>query len=302
MRYKNKLDRHLELRVEGVHAVPGTIKPKLLFKISARNDFGYPIAVLGTEGGLSLRTPQAELFLGGLYRVSGSTPPHPLELYLTSERQDQLVIDLDWETLHEIERHRNGGDLKFTSTLQFFCGGLSEFGEVQSLFWLQANMVRDRSSEIVVPQQEWIAALNKWDYANVRVLEVHVPSKDAGQTIFKTALAHLAQADQQFFKGYYPETLTACRKAVESINDVMRGHLKSLNGDKRHSLRRDKIEEFYKALKGLLSIGAHDGHPADRPEAALALSVSKDFLSFASKLDSPLPEAPTPLTEASSPA
>lgn len=292
MQYKNRLERHLELNVDGVHAVPNTIKPKLLIRVSAKNDFGYPISVLGMEGGLSLRTPEVELFLGSLYRASGATPPYPLEFYTTTERQDQFVVDLDWETLHEIERYRNGGALKFVAKLQFLCGGLSESGEVQSLFWLQVNVVRNRSGEILVSQQEWIESLNQWKYADLRVLEVNVPREGEGQTIFKSALAHLAQADKQFLKGDYPETLTACRKAADSLKDVMKGYIKSLNGDKRHSLRRDNIESLYNALKGFLSIGPHDGHPANRPEATLALSMSKDFLSFASKLEMPLPQAP----------
>jgi hypothetical protein len=285
LQYKNRLDRQLELNVDGVHAVPNTFSPKLLLRVSARNEFGYPISVFGIEGGLSLRTPSGEIFLGNLYRVSGSTPPYPLEFSQLSERQDQLVIDLDWRMLHEIESRRNGGDLKFVGTLQFLCGGLSETNELKSMFWLQVKVVRNRSSEVVVPQREWIEALNRWGYADVRVLEVSVPAKTEAKIAFTSALAYLSSADQQFFAGNYPDTMTACRKAADCARDTILDYLKSLEGDKDHSLRRDNTEKLYKAICGFLSIGPHKGHPATRPEAALALSMCKDFLSFASKLE-----------------
>lgn len=283
--YKNRLDRQLNLNVDGVHAVPNTITPKLLFRVSARNDFGYPMSVLGIEGGISLRTPTGERFLGQLYRVSGAMPPYPLEFSPTVERQDQLVVDLDWQTLHEIEEQRSGGDLKFSATLQFLCGGLSQANELTSLFWLQVQMIRNRNSEIVVPQREWIEALNAWGYADIRVLEVKMPNNPKGSIPFVAALEHIAEAEQRFFKGDYPEAMTACRKALESLRDVMKAYVKSLNGDKSHSLRRDNTEELYKALLGFLSIGPHPGHPGTRPEAAFAISTCKDFLSFASKIE-----------------
>lgn len=291
MKYKNRLDRHLELNVDGVHAVPNTISPKLLIKVSAKNDFGYPMGVFGVEGGLSLHTPAGQMFLGNLYRVSGSMPPYPLELYTTSERQDQLVLDLDWQTLYEIERHRNGGDLKFSATLQFLCGGLSEASELESMFWLQVQMVRNRSSEILVPQREWIEALNRWGYADIRVLEILMPKHPEARIPFTSALTHLTQANQHFLEGSYPETMTSCRKAAESIQGVMKSYIKSLNGDKDHSLRRENIDELYSAIRGFLSIGPHPGHPGTRSEATLALSMCKDFLSFVSKLEIPAPPA-----------
>lgn len=118
-----------------------------------------------------------------------------------------------------------------------------------------------------------------------------MPKHPEAKIPFTTALTHLTQANQHFLEGSYPETMTSCRKAAESIQDVMKSYINSLKGDKDHSLRRDNIDELYSAIRGFLSIGSHPGHSGTRPEATLALSICKDFLSFVSKLEVPIPAA-----------
>lgn len=285
MRYQNRLERHLVLNVDGVHAAPEGLKPRLLLRVSATPTFGFGIAVLGIEGGVSLQLPSGQIFLGNPYRVATSIPPYPLEFTNGHERQDQLVIDLDWPTIHEIEEHRNGGELRLRSTLQFSCAAIGESSEVQSLFWLQVDLERNRNSEVVIYQREWVEALNRWGFADIRILEVNVPRAGEAMAVFPAAIAHIRSADQKFFNGDYPSTMMACRKAVESIESVFKAYVKSLDGDQGHGIRRANTEKLYWALKGFLAVGVHDGHAATRGEAALAIGMCKDFLAFMAKQD-----------------
>jgi len=289
MQYKNRLERHLILNVDSVHAVPHSMKPRLVLRVSATPTFGFGLSVLGIEGGVSLQTPAGQQFIGKLYREAGSTPPYPLEFSDGHERQDQLVVDLDWQTIYEIERHRNGGDLRLRATLQFACAGLAQSNEVQSLFWLPVDLERNRNSEVVIHQREWVEALNRWGFADIRIIEIVIPLDEVRKQEFCSALNHIGEANQKFLTGDYPSTMVACRKAAESLQVSVKEYAKALNGDKGHSIRRDNTEALFKALRGFFAVGAHDGHPATRAEAALAVSMCKEFLSFMGKQERPVP-------------
>jgi hypothetical protein len=216
-----------------------------------------------------------------------------MEFHPHNKWQDQLVLSLDWETVHEIEKYRDGGGVGFSAGLQFMCAEVAkEKSEVQSIFWLQADLVRDGRSDFQVSQAEWIEVLGRWNYAEILPIEVVLPKDDVNRKIFASSWAHINDAKRRFLGGDYPGTLMEARKAVEGLGEPFRGYIKTLDGDKDQSLRRDNTKKLYDALKGFASIGPHSGHPATRSEALASLSMCQQFLAFLSKQDIPSAIAP----------
>ncbi len=187
--YKSRLTSRFEIKVDSVYGLPNASHPILIF-----------------------RFPRGQHYLGNLYRLCQQSPPHPMEFHPNNEWQDQLALSLDWDTVHEIERHRDGGGVSFSAGLQFACAGVAtNASEVQSLFWLQVDLTRDRSSEIKVSQAEWIEVLKRWNYAEILPLEVVLPKDSVNRQIFASSWAHINDAKRRFLGGDYSGTLTDTR-------------------------------------------------------------------------------------------
>ena len=289
MEYKHRIDQRMVVEMHHCYAIGNSIKPRLGMMVMARNPFDYPLTMMAIEAGLSIQHPkEGQKHIGPLVRICSSEPPYPMNVHTRSESQEQFVADLDWPTLEEIERLRDGADLVLVAKAQVLCAGLSNTNgpsQIGSLFWMQAEITRNRSSQMIIPQREWLEALKNWGYADKRVLEITVPRIEGKEGLEK-ALAQLRAADHKLWQGHYDDVLVACRKCLELLQPATRDYISTLNADEGHVIRKSKFEDFQKAIKGLYDVGAHPGIAATRAEAVLGLAVLKEFMAYLSKQDS----------------
>jgi hypothetical protein len=284
MEYRYRIGRQMAVEFTGCYAVQNSLEPQLGFIAVARNPFDYPIAVLATEGGLSIQHPQRGLkYIGPLQRVSTSEPPHPMSITGSDTTQEHFVVRLNWNLLEEVERLRDGHELVLKAKLQFLCLKLENKSAnpgIDAIFWVLAEVQRGQSSHLTFSHREWLDILRNWGYADRRLIEVAIPRMEALKQGFERALKHLEAADKRVWEGHYDDALVAARKCLDSLAPTIRKRLTALDVQGGNQIRYQKLEKFQKAVKELLDIGAHVGVPATRGEALLALTVLKEMLGY----------------------
>lgn len=289
MEYRHRIEQRMSIELRQCIAIGNSIKPRLGLAVTARNPFDYSITMLQMEGGLSIQHPQEGLkYIGQMSRICSSDPPYPMNIHTRSDNQELFVVDLDWPILEEVEKLREGGDLVLVGKAQFLCARLSDTtapSTIGALFWMQAEMTKDQSSQMKVPQREWLSVLRNWGYADKRILEITVPAI-ADKEGFEQALVQLHVADQKLWQGHYDDVLVACRKSIELLQPLTAAYIATLDATDGHVIRKPKFDGFQKAIKGLYDVGAHPGATATRAEAVLGLAVLKEFMAYLCKQDS----------------
>lgn len=282
--YKGRVDLRLKASINSCYAMGDSLIPRLGL-IATFQPTGLSAAVISVDGYVRIQTASGIRHLGALKRFCGSTPPHPMSFYPTTDTQEQFVVDLDWRTVDDIEKLRDGKEFQLHIELNLLCAELSEQSEVKALTNLRAEVTRNGNSGITITQKEWAEVLNRWGTADLRIIEISMPRNQDYREHFETALGRIHEADQKLINGDFDGALVSCRKAFEKVQPQLKELLASMSDNEDHAIRRSKVEDLRKAIFGLYSVGAHSGIGATRAEAALGISLCKEFLSYLSKAE-----------------
>lgn len=284
MEYYGRLEKDLKLQIDGCQAMNDSLVPRLMFTATCLSP-KFPAVVLSMEGQVRILTPHGWRYLGKLARVCTSTPAYPMQLYPTSDTQENFFVELDWRRIDEIERIRGGKELQLQFEVSFMCMELADNSQIKAIVNLRAEVTRNRNSSVMISQKEWAEVLNRWGVADLRILEVQMPRDSAYKASFEAALGRLSEADQKLLNGDYDGTLVACRKAFELVKTQLEEYMSALSEDDGHAIRKSKLEALQKSIFGLYAVGAHEGTGANRSEAVLGLSLCKEFLSYLSRCE-----------------
>ncbi len=198
-----------------------------------------------------------------------------------------LAIDLDYYKLEQIERLREGGDVKFEFELQ----GVVLYKEQNNLFL--EKLPSHPHITYRIPKSDWTEELLKQlRYKKVWLLEV--PELESPEEL-KEAVSHLTNAWKQFSIGEYKNTLVGCRRALEEVSSAIRSKgFEKIEKDEKGNERRvpdwkrffdkDIGEHFEKIFKGtwrFITPGAHTGKSIDRGDANLALMTTHAIVYYA---------------------
>jgi len=257
------------------------LTPCLLFRIELEKREPYEMRVLSISGSIHLKTSKGFVPFGSL---------NPLLrlgfLYVDIPRSTfDLTFDLDNHKLEIIEEERRGGDLwlNMKAHVLYFDVKPQPFDKIlhgEDITITTAN----GSSDLQVPQSEWVKMLAQLGYRRFRMMEIPIP-KPPGGTVIDSALNHLDEAKKSFDEGDYDDVLSNCRKAVEEIEKAISEGRINLNVvlDQSES-KAEKVEGIEKKVKDFLNLGAHATEAKiDRRDAEMALSFTISLTRYIAK-------------------
>jgi len=270
----------LEGYLVSVASVP-SLTPCLLFKIELAKREPYEMRVLAISGSIHLKTSKGFVPFGSL---------NPLLrlgfLYVDRPRSTfDLTFDLDNHKLEIIEEERRGGDLWLHMRVHVLYFDVKPQPFDKILHGEDITIITaDGSSELQVPQSEWVKMLEQMGYRRFRMMEIPIPKPPEG-TVIDYALKHLDEAKKSFDEGDYDDVLSNCRKAVEEIEKAISEGRINLNVvlDQSES-KAEKVEGIEKKVKDFLNLGAHAIEAKiDRRDAEMALSFTISLMRYIAK-------------------
>lgn len=173
-------------------------------------------------------------------------------LHQSQGKTERFSIELTDRDLERIEELRGGDDLNLTLE-----GSFHVYNSRNDEFDTATTSVEDR-----IPRSDWADVLTEFEYGDIKVLELYFPDSPAREH-FEKAWEHAEDADEQFARGDWGETLTHCRKAIEVIDNLERAE------DVDRMIGEEKWERMGRLkgdLSSYLSLGPHSeegiGHEA----------------------------------------
>ncbi len=292
MLYKFTANTQLGIDLLGCNPRPESVYPRLGLSIKIANSCDFDIAFLNVSGEISLQTSKGSLtHLGVPYFVSAQTPFHATYVPSRADTSAELILDLDWRKLEEIEEERHG-DLFLKGSIHALCGCM-EIGStgadrrIESLMWMSGEVRRGHQSPFRVYQSEWIKILEAFNYGKRRVLELVLPSPiEANEAV----ISHLVAAEKSRWKGDYDAVLVSCRKAVEEMDKVLSEGKLDLKERLQSESKAKIVQELLKKLKEFLHKGAHTGSVITRWDADFALLLTQNLVAYVSHAAISLPE------------
>jgi hypothetical protein len=224
---------------------------------------------------------------GGENLYVGMATPAQVFLMLTpnSSFSSSLYIDLDHYKLGQIEKIREGGDLRARVDI-FFIAELQQQPPVK--------YPQTVSFDLRIPKSDWVETiLPQLKYKEVSLIELPKIEKPE----FGDVAARINEAWKQYAMGEYDKVLTECRKATEALITVVknRGFQKEITDEKGkrivpdwekvvgHKEVGEIVEAFVQKLFGFLAPGSHYGKSINKEDAELAIMNTHALVSYVAK-------------------
>lgn len=186
----------------------------------------------------------------------------------SSSEQVAFEMVLSREQINALETYRQEKDLKLNLGLRALVASGDEL--LPSL----------DCTDIIVPREQWLDALNNAGYRNTLLFEVPLPATSHG-------LATLISKAQEFIEiGHYKDAVMQCRHIVEQV-EWMRGDKQasaSANKTAHSNQRRemssiDRLLSLREQLKNICQLGAHGTEEFTRSQAKAILGMTMALLS-----------------------
>jgi len=224
-----------------------------------------------------------------------------------SEKQIRTILTIPYDVLERIEKSRSKeGKINFEIEYRpmLTCAGL-DVDKVEELLkikkyvlismvpnttqiWLNCPVVdpKTKSTTIRVTTDEWLDFLSEVNYKRCRVIEV--PAIDENEKT-KQILEELDRAWRLMAENY-PESLNACRKALEEIKEYMKSSGYESNGeiDFRKIYGGEKYGEamdgLFRKIWLLTDIGSHTGRSKMTTRADMEFIITSIYMLLKSML------------------
>jgi len=224
-----------------------------------------------------------------------------------SEKQIRTILTIPYDVLERIEKSRSKeGKINFEIEYRpmLTCAGL-DVDKVEELLkikkyvlismvpnttqiWLNCPVVdpKTKSTTIRVTTDEWLDFLSEVNYKRCRVIEV--PAIDENEKT-KQILEELDKAWRLMAENY-PESLNACRKALEEIKEYMKSSGYESNGeiDFRKIYGGEKYGEamdgLFRKIWLLTDIGSHTGRSKMTTRADMEFIITSIYMLLKSML------------------
>jgi len=224
-----------------------------------------------------------------------------------SEKQIRTILTIPYDVLERIEKSRSKeGKINFEIEYRpmLTCAGL-DVDKVEELLkikkyvlismvpnttqiWLNCPVVdpKTKSTTIRVTTDEWLDFLSEVNYKRCRVIEV--PAIDENEKT-KQILEELDRAWRLMAENY-PESLNACRKALEEIKEYMKSSGYESNGeiDFRKIYRGERYGEamdgLFRNMWLLTDIGSHTGRSKMTTRADMEFIITSIYMLLKSML------------------
>lgn len=195
------------------------------------------------------------------------------------ENQVQLVCDLDFYRLEQVERRRAGGRASFWIQLWPLL--------VNADTYLDADV---RAFELRLPREEWLQFYTAVGGGQFDIIEVQYSTKEAEQ--FKRAIARVHEARGKLNSGDYDGAVGICRNAIEALRHEVDGAgsedpLKALLLSRTDEKRAAEYLGMVARLKQLSGFAHHEfGAPIvfSRPEAQFLIRSTEALLALLGRL------------------
>jgi hypothetical protein len=269
-----------------ITAEPYTLVPRL------RLDFDVHYALTAGQPAYNLlidfgKSELKVITKGGENLYVGMATPAQMVSMLTpnSSLSSNLYIDLDHYRLSQIEKVREGGDLRARVDI-FFIVELQQQPPVK--------YPQTVSFDLRIPKSDWVETiLPQLKYKEVSLIELPKIEKPE----FSDVAARINEAWKQYSMGEYENVLTECRKAMEALVSVVknRGFQKEITDEKGkrvvpdwekvvgHKEVGDIVEAFVQKLFGFLAKGSHYGKSISREDAELAIMNTHALVNYVAK-------------------
>jgi hypothetical protein len=204
-----------------------------------------------------------------------------------SSIDSNFFIDLDYYRLNQIEKVREGGDLRALIVISF----ISEWEQWKEPLSKNYNTVY---LDFRIPKSDWVEAiLPQLKYKEVSLIEIPKIEKPE----YSDIIAKLNEAWKVYWMGEYDKVLIECRKAIEALSYIVKnkGFEREIdeNGKKRvvpdwgsalgHKDTGNIIETFVQKLYGFLSPGSHYGKSINKEDAELAIMTTHALVNYVTK-------------------
>ena len=224
-----------------------------------------------------------------------------------SEKQIRTILTIPYDVLERIEKSRSKeGKINFEIEYRpmLTCAGL-DVDKVEELLkikkyvlismvpnttqiWLNCPVVdpKTKSTTIRVTTDEWLDFLSEVNYKRCRVIEV--PAIDENEKT-KRILEELDKAWKLMAENY-PESLNACRKALEEIKEYMKSSGYESNGeiDFRKIYGGEKygeaMDNLFRKIWLLTDIGSHTGRSKMTTRADMEFIITLIYMLLKSML------------------
>jgi len=240
------------------------IRPSIEFKLGFRGTNNHELKsgeisvfVGGEDGDLSMLTEETK-FLNSSLSTSNS-------------QTERFRVDVTERDIERIEDLRGGGDL-----ILKIKGKFHTYDKRNDRFNTQSVTIDDR-----IPRSDWADVLTEFGYGDVQVIELYFPDTPAREH-FEKAWEHVEDADEQFARGNWNDTLTSCRKAIEVIDNLERAEdVDELIGEQKW----DRVGRIKAGMSSYFSLGPHSsegiGHePIKRRDAQASLLMTKAMVNY----------------------
>jgi hypothetical protein len=225
---------------------------------------------------------------GGENLYVGMATPAQMFLMLTpnSSFSSNLYIDLDYYKLSQIEKVREGGDLRAHVDIFF----IAELQQQPPVKYPEMGV----SFDLRIPKSDWVETiLPQLKYKEVSLIELPKIEKPE----FGDVATRINEAWKQYSMGEYDKVLTECRKAMEALITVVknRGFQKEITDEKGkrvvpdwekalgHKEVGDIVEVFVQKLFGFLAPGSHYGKSINKEDAELAIMNTHALINYVTK-------------------
>jgi hypothetical protein len=226
--------------------------------------------------------------IGQFLYVGIATPAQTfLKLMPNSLTNSSFFIDLDYYRLNQIEKVREGGDLRARVEISF----ISEWEQWREPLSKNYNTVY---LDFRIPKSDWVEKiLPQLKYKEVSLIEIPKIEKPE----YSDIIAKLNEAWKVYSMGEYDKVLIECRKAIEALSSIVKnkGFEREIdeNGKKKvvpdwgkalgHKDTGSIIETFVQKLYGFLSPGSHYGKSINKEDAELAIMTTHALVNYVTK-------------------
>jgi hypothetical protein len=242
----------------------------------------YPLTLIPTISKLDIFSEDRPLY------ITSVVPDQPFyEIEPASPSTCYFYADLDHFKLNEIEKVRKGEDLRLRLHLSFLAEVRQPIQQPITKYPI-ITQLDERTAK-----SDWIETISQLRFKDVALIEI--PKIEAPE--FSDVISKVNGAWKQYWLGEYDKVLTECRKAMESLTEIVKneGFIKEELNEKG----KRTVPDFEKALGhkdtgeiikiiiqkhfGFLAPGSHYGKSINREDAEFALILTQGLVNFISK-------------------
>jgi len=274
----------LEFEYRSMDSEPSSICPRLRSEIKIRHKMiprvEYSVALMSMSVELRIRTKDNRTMY---VARSTSTDPY-INIPPNSERYASFYFDLEHYGLSQIEKLREGGDLRLEANINFLAEVYQQ-PPTQNSF--SANI------SFAIPKSDWVEKiLPQLKYKDVALLEIP-RLKDAE---FADVVKYVDAAWKYYSMCEHSQVLSECRKALEALTTKVKdkGFRKEIIEEEKKKIvpdwsrlldseeMGDIIGSICQKTFGFVAPGSHAGKSINREDADFALMVTHAMVSLIS--------------------